>query len=300
MKIRKVISKFIFLLLILTLSLAIFSHFSMAADPSPDDSQADDFVTVDSQTDVSVTVEKASNKSFIGLFFKEKYDLWKLGSENLKTGKGRNAVSELLKYLSLFLVIILVYSAFAYAKFPESSILQIVLAIVVGFLATFLITSQELLTFMQSYTALGITFSVFLPIMILGFFTLVVASKGAPIGIFVQKIMWLIYSVYLFLKTGILFIAKQYYVPGEQVVLPSYLGFLKEPIKTVPSYDSAMLVLLVIVSIAVFVIMVLGNKSVDAWLMKERREASILARKNKVAKSKAWEDINAEAMDNQE
>ena len=65
-----------------------------------------------------------------------------------------------------------------------------------------MISKEEIITAMTSYTALGIALIVFFPILVLGFFTLVVASKASPMGIFIQRILWLIYSVYLFIKAG--------------------------------------------------------------------------------------------------
>jgi len=132
------------------------------------------------------------------------------------------AIAIFLKYIFLVLSILLVYSALAYGKFPESAGLRIAIAIVVGFLITFMISTSEVLTAMTSYSALGITLIIFFPILILGFFTLVVASKASPMGIFLQKIMWVIYSFYLFIKAGAMLLLKYSMSSAGDVVSKAY------------------------------------------------------------------------------
>jgi len=218
-----------------------------------------------------------------------------------------------LKWMLLALVIILIYSSLSYANFPENNLFKIIASVVIGFLATFLITTQELLVMLNSYTALGVTIAIFLPIMILGFFTIIIASKANPFGIYLQKILWLIYSVYLFIKTaGLLIISREIKaaatgtsawgkILGESAAgikanwvtklidwLISWVRPIIEPMLPpvdqakilLEVYSTQMLAILSIVAIAVFVIMVLGDDYVMAWLMKSREDAAINAYKS--------------------
>ena len=77
-------------------------------------------------------------------------------------GEGTGVDGATIKWLVLMLVIILIYSALGYADFPENGALRFGLAIVVGLLATILITTDELVTTLKSYTALGLTLTLFL------------------------------------------------------------------------------------------------------------------------------------------
>lgn len=291
---KRVALSFAFVLL---LTLTLFSHFVIAQAPpvAPTASGTAD------EEDTQNILEGASFLSSLGL--KEKWDLWLKGGD-------LGALGNTVKILFLLIVILLIYSSLAYAKFPESTIMQIILAVVVGLMATFLITTNELLTVLQSYKALGITLSVFLPIMILTFFTMVVSSKASPIGIFSQKIAWVIYSAYLFLKTiGIIWLMQVAKVGADGKIIwatasnkmPAYLALLltknTENLKQImSSNDSLISIVLLITSIAVFVIMVLGNKIVLAWLAKERINAEVETQKQMIERSHAYDKARAESM----
>lgn len=148
--------------------------------------------------------------------------IWETGLTDANYG----LIGNLLKYLVLILVIILVYSALMYVKFPESNSLKLLLAVVIGVIATFAITSAELLSALHSYTAMGVTLILFFPILILGFLTIMVASVANPFGIFLQRIMWLIYSIYLFIKTGLLLLVRLYWnSPNNYLASSSFLNF---------------------------------------------------------------------------
>ncbi len=214
-----------------------------------------------------------------------------------------------LKYLSLFLIILLVYSALAYVNFPESSggsagFTRFLISLVVGLMATFLITSQELLAIVQSYTALGITLSLFFPIMILAFITLVTAKVANPVGIFAQKIMWAIYSIYLFFKTSLyLIVRNDYHIlrwGGDGSWIKEVASFFVggRAIQSINNgaFDPVILTVMLITSIAVFIIFVWQNKAVDAWIAKEERDSEIESARAKVQRSDAYDTIRAQQM----
>lgn len=291
-------------------------------DPASSEGGPDLNAPTATNNDITISSQGGSNVfGSIGEFFKGRYNLWKGGSASLSDPTQKEQVGVTLRWMLLVLVVILVYSALASANFPESTFLKLLMSVVVGFLATFLITTQELLTTIQSYTALGMTFSIFFPIMILGFFTSIVVTKGNPTGIYLQKIMWLIYSVYLFLKTLALYILTQATWDSAKgaIIIPDWASYLspiikpfyaqfsaagktKEAVATEllnfvkSSYDTTILYLLLIVSIAIFVICVLGNKIVVAWLAKEKMDAEVQAQKEMIGRSHAYDKVRSEEM----
>jgi hypothetical protein len=214
--------------------------------------------------------------------------------------------STVLKWLALFLVTILIYSSLSYGEFPEHTGLRWLISIIVGFLATMLITTPEMVAAMQSYKALGITFIIFLPILILTFFTFVVATKVNPLGIVVQRIAWVIYSVYLFLQTGLLLIIKWAYdTPSTAIKLGkgetwdnifSFLYGHSYADRFIDSggADTTITIILFVVSIAVFIIFVVYNRAMTAWLAKEKREADINKYKDTSERSKKSREVDAD------
>ncbi|MFH1425527.1 MAG: hypothetical protein ABIG28_02235 [archaeon] len=220
---------------------------------------------------------------------------------------GLNFAGATAQWYVLILVIILIYASLSYANFPDSPVLRWPISIIVGLLATMLITTPEILAALQSYKALGITFLLFVPIIILTFFTFAVASKVNPFGIIVQRIAWLIYSVYLFIKTGTMLLLKWYASKAGA----NLSGLVKEGTFThqlvtfflgedfaktaLAGGDTLILVILFIVSIAVFWIFVLGNKKVTEWFVRERRSADITKYQDTAERAKAARETDAEA-----
>lgn len=239
------------------------------------------------------------------------YCVW-LGGMSM--GKDFNFVGEIAKWMFLLLIILLIYSSLAFASFPESAAIRLVLSIVGGILATILLTPAELVTALQSYSALGMALTLFFPILILGFFTLVVATKANPIGILLQKIMWIIYSVYLFIKAGTFYVLmtscgdKAGTIASTQIGDTTCGGFffsivkaitsdssLADYVKNMGNFDSATLLLLIIVAVAVFVIAVATNDFMVHWLAREKMVGDIEAQKDTLARAQALRKIEAEA-----
>lgn len=231
-------------------------------------------------------------------------------------GKFDGVTPEALKLLMLGLVIVLIYSALAYVKFPESVFLRILIAAVVGILATFLLGTTEIISAMTSYSALGMALIIFLPIMILIFFTIVVSSKGTPIGIFFQKLLWLAYALFLFLKAGALLVLNWAVSSGKGVDIKAIIGetiqvgdktqFAHPVIRFLLGTDTTALtnmstnssnitlIVLIVVAVAVLIIGVFSNKVVTAWLAKEKRDAEILAQQQMLERSHAYDKARAE------
>jgi hypothetical protein len=243
------------------------------------------------------------------------WGLWENGtSYNSMKPKEQELFGKTLKYLILILVVILSYSSFAYADFPKSKILRGVTSIIVGLLATFFITTPELVSIITSYTAMGVAMSIFFPILILLFFTMVVATKANPMGIFAQKILWVIYSAYLLIKSLVLLMAPMYWkinaagtgVEPKEVTekIPSLFKYIfprneagmLEVLKSVGNYDTAILWVLVITAVVITAIMVFGNRYVDEWMQKMKLDAEIEAKKQTIARAEASRKIEADAM----
>ncbi len=233
-------------------------------------------------------------------FFYDRCVLW-IGGAKINELDARQAgvIGNFVKWFVLLLVIILIYTALAEVEFPSSSILRIIIAILVGFLSTFFITTKELITALTGYSALGITLIVFFPIAILAFFTVVIARKAKAFGLYAQKIMWTIYSVFLLLKTGILFVIMQGWTNTNATGIETFWGIPLGVAKSaVSNYDTTILVTLFIVAIAVFVIMVPGNKIIREWLAGEAAESGIEAQKEVLKKSQGLRKAEADVVDN--
>ena len=228
-----------------------------------------------------------------------------------------NLFAEFIKLGILIIVILLVWSALSYVKFPESAITRAVLAAVVGILGTLFLTPADLVTTIQAYSALAIALSIFLPILILGFFTVVVASKGAPFGILTQKILWLVFSLYLLFKTISLWVIMHcipfagdkcptssldwlYTLLYKYAVLPlnsqTVIDKFTEQVQGTPMYTPAILVILVIVSIFVLVAMVWKNDSVEHWLAYSKVLAEKESAESTLRRATAHERAEAEAL----
>lgn len=109
------------------------------------------------------------------------------------------------KAIFLLLVTGVVWAALSFSDFPPQKILQGLIAVAIGFLAVIYITPAEVLTILQSYTALGITLAFILPFIILVFISaqlLAIDTKGtASVGkILVEIFLWAFYIVVLFYK----------------------------------------------------------------------------------------------------
>ncbi len=213
--------------------------------------------------------------------------------------KDTSVVAEYVKWFFLVLVIFLIYAGLSYADFPDNVAIRWGISLVVGFLATLLLTKEELLAAMLSYSALGISIIVFFPILALGFITFAVSLKVAPFGILLQRVLWIIYSVYLFIQTlGILLIRYSGLDEGVSVAITPFLEFLFGKDSYIPMSNAAgsnvILIMLLIVSVVVFFIFVVKNQGLVAWISKEMREADIQRFKDTAERAKMARGIEAD------
>jgi len=259
---------------------------------------------------VSVRAGTGAGAGAVGGWLSDKYDLWLRGIDwsSADVDEQVDSVGQVIKWFILVLVILLIYSGLSYANFPgkDQYFIRFVLALATGFLATFLITTKELLTALQSYTAMGIALTVFFPIFVLGLFSMVVITKAKPMGIFLQNILWIIYSVYLFARTGIYLVLKNAAEAGTLVPGTPYpvLGFIDIDINTgviaaVNAYSGPMLITLFITSIAIFFIMVIGNRYIRGWVDEHLRASEVDARASELSRSSSFTKQNADQMRDQ-
>ncbi len=187
-----------------------------------------------------------------------------------------NVSTMYLKYLVLALLIVLIYSALGTANFPENAGLRLILAIIVGLLGTIYFSSSEILSIMESYKAMGLAITLFFPILILAFFTYFTATKGKAAGILSQRILWMFYSIYLFVRLVGLMVVRWF---GESLNENTSVLKVIEFLFGTSGYEDAakagdpiIMIMLVVAAITVFGIFVIGNKRVVQFLMAEQSE----------------------------
>jgi hypothetical protein len=198
--------------------------------------------------------------------------------------KDMNALGVLTRWLMLFLVILLIYSGMSMAKFPDNSGLRFIIALIVGFLAVVMINNSEFITLLQSYKALGITVSILLPMMALSFITYTVAISLNSFGILLQRLAWLIYSIFLFLKVGGMLIFrigvdfKTGWANSEwfNSTIMFLFGVDANTLRSsVLQMNGAILVILLIVAIATFMWFVLMNENTVRWIARATQVADL-------------------------
>ncbi len=254
------------------------SDFPLLGEINPDKVKD---VTTTSSSD-SFTMERFKNLPLVNLWLKG-YDAEK---ENL------NFAGEFVKVMLLLLLTLLVYSSMSYANFMHGGI-RFVVSVIIGLLATFLISTEALLTSLTSFTALGTAIWIFLPILVLTFFTIMVSSAAAPFGILVQEILWVIYSVYTFISGIVIFslyqgktnaVAKFF---NDWIVIPLYGKNSALLAGMTKNADPTTAVLLIVVSIVVFWIAVVKGTFLTHWLAKEKMDAEIMKFQTDVQKQSA-------------
>lgn len=332
------------LLGLFVVSLFIFAVASVSAEEDPMPNTIIDGVKVpdpnlqsDSQdTDNAAGSIPVANIGFGGLFkfdFKEKRDLWLKGGKNLTQGELDN-VGNILKYLLLFMIIILIYAAMTSARFPKNWVLRAVFSFIVGVLATFMITTKELIALMNSYTALGLALGTFIPILVLVMITIFVASSFNPVGIFASRLLWAAYSLFLFFKTALVWLASRYLTvaststPGEYILktlpgvkgVPSYITFLlgqtsvtdaagntryfltrgaeESLTRSLSTSDPTVLFILAMLSIFIFIFMVIKANWIYEWIDKTKRESEVSAARSIKKRADDMDKIQAERLKN--
>jgi hypothetical protein len=223
------------------------------------------------------------------------------------TGEGNIKLGNTTQRLFFFaLIVVLIFSVLTTSKFPEQAPVRVIISAVVGFLAIVYITPEDFYAIMQSYTALGIALAIFLPIAILIFFTLTIGEKAAFALVF-TRILWLIYSFYLFWKGLFIYFVldnggsapewlASFYTTanstGSKVVAASF----KPMVEDAAGQSQVMALILMGVGVIIFYFGVINHSWMD-FFKAEMTKAQVESYRDKVKKSKGFIDANAEAVE---
>lgn len=142
------------------------------------------------KTDVPITGQ-ATSTSFISDLFAN----WSEGSLDIN----------IAKYLLWIILGALIFGALNFAKFPDSTFLQGLLAIPISFLVIAYITPSELFTVLTTYSAAGLTLSVIIPFAVLLFFSSMLLSneriRSMTVGKVVLEVtLWFLFVGFLIYK----------------------------------------------------------------------------------------------------
>ncbi|MEK6890425.1 MAG: hypothetical protein AABX35_04530 [Nanoarchaeota archaeon] len=232
-------------------------------------------------------------------------DLWLNGYSAKKDSI--SYAGEFVKIMLLILLVLLVYSSLDYANFlgENKGGTRFIISLIVGILATFLVSTEALLSSLTSFTALGTAIWIFLPILVLTFFTIMVASSAAPFGMLIQRILWLVYSVYTFLSGIVIFsLAQSKAGSGIAIFLNTYIvnplyGGANSAVLTGmrTNADAPTAILLMVVSIMVFFIAVVKAPFAEAWLAKLARDEKIMKYQDEIEKAAAKRRTDAKDVD---
>ena len=225
-------------------------------------------------------------------------DVWLRGATLEELQSEKLGISKsILKWGLLALIVILFYAGLSQLSSGSHSglgnpLVKFIIAIILGFFTTFFITTKELLTAMQGFSAAGIALTVFLPLIALLLFTLVVTSGGNPSGILMQKILWIAYGFFLFIKTGWLLLLQNGWVKD------SFFGakVAQTTIDSAKDLDLFVLWTLFIVSIATIIIMGWGNRHISALILKMKSDADIQSKQSELQRASAHQKLQSEAL----
>jgi hypothetical protein len=262
-------------------------------------SLTDEMINQDTDTDpdpepeskikeISFTSKILNNFPLFGLFISDDIDSF-------------NVNLEFVKIILLVISIVFIYAVFNYLEFPPSGFLRLILALILGVITNMLITTSELLAFMESYKAMSVAVVLMVPIILLSFITFILAMKFDSIGAIIQKSLWSLYSFYLFLKTATLLLLKfaikdsgsvqnpRWHKLFEFLLGPDYLSVVELSGSTIT------LIVLLIASILVYFIFVLGNSRILDWIAREKINAEVFADLDEKARDRAARKVNAKS-----
>ena len=203
------------------------------------------------------------------------------------------------KVLILFIAIGLVFSALGFIGFPENTAIRFAFSLVIGVLAISLITPSEIIAAMKSYKALGITITLALPIIIMMAISVQLAIKGNFMGIMVQRLLWLIYSLYLFITSIFQYGISQGWVTGGSssgsLVDAMVKYFVSSQAKTTLDADPILVFIQIIISVVIFWWFFLENKKLMTWIKDQKFFTDMMNMRDTFKRSSARDKANAAA-----
>ena len=142
-------------------------------------------------------VGKAEGSSILSNIFGSGSDI-KIGTFLTDFISPEKLDTTLIKYAFFILLIFLIISVLSIAEFPKNPIIRFLLALPVSYLSIVLIKPEEILSASILYSALGMTFIVALPLVIMILFTSQILQGKLGVGkILIQLIAWYFYLAFL-------------------------------------------------------------------------------------------------------
>lgn len=211
---------------------------------------------------------------------------------------GTDVSTIFIKYLLLVLVFILAYSSFNIVKFPEEPYLRAILSVVMAILFTIVIKPEELIAAMINFKSVGLTMILVFPMIVLAMFSFAMAVQVNAMGIVLQRVIWGIYSIFLFINSGLVLLAKKGTAAPDSIL--ASLSTLANAFggSYFTASDPTIATALFVASIIIFFTMVMFNKKFIALLLVEVREAKKKKYEDISEKSEAKKKVDAKAIDN--
>jgi len=249
-------------------------------------------------------LDKWANDLQDSSYWKKQLVLW-INGVRLDNEGDVKSVSLFLRFSLLLIVIMLIFSSLESLRFPDNVAVRFIIAILTGVISVLFIPMTAIISAMSSYSAMGMAFIIFFPIMILGFFTYMVILRANAVGIFLQRILWLIYSLYLFFQSFRAWAANQLVegaasgtLSGENLSYVLIKFSSKDSVTNIANNtDSTTSLILLFTAIAVFIIMVLGNKKVREYMDEQIRESAKTAMESIINKAKEYDRTKAKAFE---
>ena len=207
-----------------------------------------------------------------------------------------------LKIFLLILITVLLFSTFSFVDFPSGFILKSVLSIFLGFFITFFITPDEILGALLGYKALGVSLMIFFPILILAFFSFMVAFRMSnPFTLLAQRLLWLIYGLFLIFRVISISLGLVGLSGGGGFIV-QYFGFIWNFLaggfaNTTSGSLITLLIIHLIVGITVIWIFVIKNQEFIRFVYDEKLKAEVAAGKAEAKKAKAGVEIAGSYVD---
>ena len=176
------------------------------------------------------------------------------------------------KLLLVFLLVMLVYSVMEQLKLSENQGINWAISFAVGVLGFIAVKDETIDLILTNYTALGVVLTSILPLVIVLFFAIKLRqnNKTNIVGILVPKVIYVLFSIYLFFSWAS-------YEGADQTLKNVYL----------------------LTFVVVFLWMAFIEKKAMKWVGKEIIHAKVDSFKDKIKKQAAKRDAEAADVDAQ-
>lgn len=229
-------------------------------------------------------------------------ETFSFGSENVKDwlqawekGEGiggPDGVSVVfIKYLLLVLVFFLVFSSIG--SFFENILVKTAVSLAFSFLVTLGINPTQIVSLFKSYSAAGISISIFFPIIVLGLITYNAVKKMRPEGLALQRFLWAAYSIFLFLDSAATFFNQQ--IVKMNFPFANFFSNIFASFGVGTQGDTTILFINMIISVSLFYFMVLKADSFMRKLAEMIRESDLAAKEDAIKRADADIKQRAEA-----